>query len=158
MKKRIKAVTIMMLVVMFFISGCISNTDKASIYYDDSKIAKQGDSYSYVGVIRLVVNSSIEIKFNSFSGKSSIYKIEATETDTLSLQVKTKQEAGNLKICLVDSNANVITLWENASDETLTFVVSAGKSTIVMVGDSAKGKVAYSFVDKGNSSRISVID
>ncbi|MEA5017195.1 MAG: hypothetical protein VB009_00580 [Erysipelotrichaceae bacterium] len=158
MRKRIKVITIMMLVVMFFISGCIANTDKTSIYYDDSKIAKQGDSYSYIKVVRLVVNSSVEIKFNSFTGKNSIYKIEAAETDTISLYVKVKQESGNLKICLVDSNANVITLWENASDETLTFTVNAGENTIIMVGDDAKAEIAYSFIDKGNSAKINVID
>lgn len=150
-KKVTTAVVVFSILVLM--SGCTSRSfDKKSIYEDTTKIAEQGDSFSFVGATSEVKDLSIDLKFKRFAGKQSIYLIDASETDTVSLSIEPTLEKGKLKICLRDSDSNVTTLWENGMEETIAFTIPKGESTILMVGEDAKGAFIFKFADQGKSA------
>lgn len=159
MNSRIRLMVILVLSLTLILGGCASTwREKSSIYEDTSKIAEQGDSFSFVGMTSEVKELSINLKFERFAGKQSIYLIDAPEVDTLSLSIEPILEKGQFKLCLRDSDSNVTTLWENGKDETIAFTIPKGENSILMVGDDAKGAFKFSVVDSGQCAIVVATD
>ncbi|WP_147532992.1 hypothetical protein [Bacillus marasmi] len=133
-----------LLTVLF---GC--GTDKGEIYDSDLEIAKEGDSYTFVGRIGNQRKNQVDFRFKKFSGMQSQWLIEAKENSEIKLRYDTEIEKGDFKIVLVTPKQEVTNIAQNTSKGNYKVKTSKGKYRIKIVGRNAKGKIKMDLETKG---------
>jgi len=133
---------IILLPIVVLITSC-SNFDsyQNSIYNDNVKISKQGDSYSFKDRLGVIEDNNISLTFNNFSGKQTIWEINAEEQSTFDFEVKIKTSKGEFKVCLISENNDVIIVAEGVFDGTIPINIQKGRSYIAIVGRSTDGEI-----------------
>jgi hypothetical protein len=101
-KKWLVLVVFTLLTALF---GC--SMDKGELYDRDKEIAKEGDSYTFVGRIGNENKELIEFSFKKFSGVQTQWLIEAKENSEIELKYDTKIEKGDFKIVFVTPKQEV---------------------------------------------------
>lgn len=117
------------------------NGYQMSIYNDDAKIAKQGDSYTFANCVGDTDNTGASLEFSGFSGKQTLWEIETDSEGALTLDADVALKSGEFKLCLVDPDGAITVLSEGEAVGEIPVAVAEGVSHIVMVGSSAKGQL-----------------
>jgi len=143
MKTRKYIILILLTVIFAAVSGCGDIKEyQRSIYDDDSLIAKQADSYYYEKRVGNNYNDKADISFKTFIGKDTLITINADGEKQVSVKTVINVEAGEFKLCLVEPDDNVVTLYETDIDETVTLNLKDGKNRFIIVGRDAKGSIS----------------
>lgn len=139
--------------VMLFFAGC-SNIDsyQNSIYNDNMKISKQGDSFSFKDRIGTIEDNSLSLTFNAFYGKQTIWQLDSKEHSSIDLDIKVKVTNGKFKICLINNNKEVTVIAEGSKDEIISINVPTGNNYIAILGRNAAGEVNATISNKVNVS------
>ena len=143
MKNRLPVVLpICLLLVVMAVSGCskISAYQK-SIYDDDTKIAAKADSYSFVKRTGKFYDDTLSIRFSSFTGKQTLWEMNAKEDGEVSLDYRVTLTSGKFKICFITAEKEVITLTEATRSGTKSLSALKGKSYLSIVGNGADGSL-----------------
>lgn len=129
------------------LGGCSNSiTDMQSKGYDDdSVLADESCSYTYIEKLGNVTSDSVDLQFKGFTGNDYVWYLTADETSEFSLDYSFDVEKGNFKIIEITPDNKVITLWENTDDAstegTLNIDVEEGTSLIKMVGKKTNGDI-----------------
>lgn len=145
MKFKIKillGICLMLLLCTF--SGCTLDTGKADIYDNNEKIAKDGDSYSYVGRNESGSKNEITVKYGKFSGSDTIWNIESEGQSEITIKYDSKVESGDFKGVLISPEKKVEDILVGTETGERTIKLTEGKYRFKFVGNKAKGKIEIS--------------
>lgn len=137
--------------------GCNGNVYQKSIYTNDKKIAKEGDSFSFLVRNGCTTKEEADIKFTSFDGDQTLWAIDAEKEGTVHLNFNSSLKSGKFKVVLITPDNEVISVFEEGKNSKDEFKIKKGKSRIKIVGSGAKGAINLSLkIDKNMS--VEVID
>lgn len=126
-------------------SGCAKiSAYQKSIYDDDTKIAARADSYSFVKRTGNFHDDTLSINFKGFSGKQTLWEINAKEDGEVSMDYRATLMSGKLKTCLITTEKEVVMITEATRSGTKSLSVHKGKSYITIVGNGADGSIEIS--------------
>lgn len=156
MNKIIKMLFLCMgLFLVVFISACSNlNSYQRSIYHDEKKISKVGDSYTYKSKIGNVKIDELSFEIKGFYGKDTVWEMIAEEECTIDLVVSTSFKSGKFKLCLVSQYGVVSTIFEGSQEGTFSVQLATGTSRILMVGSNANGSITVDL--SGDVSKLPV--
>ncbi|HEY9062922.1 MAG TPA: hypothetical protein VIO64_20860 [Pseudobacteroides sp.] len=160
MKKNLKSVYLIGLILFISIAfyGCAGPTDyQKSIYNDDSKISKDGDSYFSINRSEISSKNTIEMRFGKFYGSQTIRLIEASKEGTISVSFKSEVSRGKIKCVLITPDKKVTNIFEQEDEGTVDLKVHKGKNLIKVVGYDAKAKFNLE-VSTSDKMRIQEVD
>src|SRR5690554_3724397 len=96
------ALGILVILAVIMITSCSSVADdQNSIFYDDSKIVKQADSYTYLTQTGKRTEKETNTKFTSFSGMDTIYKIKSDGENEIVFAFESVIEDGEFKVVVI---------------------------------------------------------
>lgn len=149
------AVRTLMLAVLLFtlllplllaIAGCSSVSDEQKRIYDDnSRIARQGDTYFFKSRVGNSDNRGMAITFSEFNGKQTVWTLQSGSSTTVDLAADANIAGGRFKVCLVSPSREVTPIFEGSHKGPVKLTVPAGKSEVVLVGQSARGELAIAW-------------
>lgn len=160
MKKNLKSIYLigLMLIISIAFYGCAGPTDyQKSIYNDESKISKDGDSYYSINRYDISSKNTIEMKFGKFYGSQTIRLIESSKEGTISVSFKSEVSRGKIKCVLITPDKKVTNIFEQDDEGTTDLKVQKGKNLIKVVGFDAKAKFSLE-VSLADNMRIQVVD
>jgi len=133
------------LILVLVLAGCARiHAYQKSMYGDNSKIANQGDSYTFRDRIGSVKENNLSLTFNGFYGKQSIWRLDAVEDGSVDLDIKITMKTGMFKLCLINNENKVSLIAEGLSINKLSVPIKKGRSYLVIVGNNADGEVRAS--------------
>lgn len=155
-KKSLILVGVLLLTLL--LSACSSNGDKKGIYNDNSKIIKEGDSYTYKERKGETTENGCNIEFSSFSGMETIWSIEALKEDKITINFNSKVNKGDFKLVLITTDNEVINILENTQEGNSEVTIKEGKSRIKFVGKATSGSCEISILSKDEDIKIAAVD
>lgn len=145
LKLKVKVLLEMCLILLLCIfSGCTLDTGKVDIYNNNEKIARDGDSYSYVGRSESGSKNDITVKYGKFSGAETVWNIESVGESEIIIKYDSNVESGDFKGVLINSEKNVEDILEGTEAGEKTIKLTEGKYRFKFVGNKAKGKIEIS--------------
>lgn len=147
-------VLLSLLSILLIIIGCtLTDPYKKGVYNDNSKIAREADSYSFANRLGRTLGNRLDIGFSDFYGKQTIWEIVAAEDIVLEMDIKA-EISGRFKICLVSPSKEVSVISEGSLSEKISFIVPKGTSSVTIVGNDASGQVQITI---GFNPRVAII-
>ncbi len=137
---------ILTLTLLLAMAGCSSVSDEQKRIYDDnSRIARQGDTYFFKSRVGNSDNRGLAITFSEFNGKQTVWTLQSGSGTTVDLVADANIAGGRFKVCLVSPSREVTAIFEGAHKGPVKLTVPAGKSEVVLVGQSARGELAIAW-------------
>ncbi len=137
-----------LLFLLVTFSGCTLDTGKADIYNNNEKIARDGDSYSYVGRNESGSKNEITVKYGKFSGAETIWTIESEGNSEVTIKYDSKVESGDFKGVLINPQKHIEDILVGTESGEKTIKLTEGKYRFKFVGDKAKGEIEISIEDE----------
>lgn len=152
--KKNKALILIPLAVVLSITilGCQGNAYQKSIYNSDSRIAKDGDSFTFLVSKENTTNEESNLEFKGFDGDETIWTINAKEEGTVHIKFKSEIKSGKFKVVLISPDNKVTNIFEEGKDYKDEVKVKKGKNRIKIVGSNAKGSIDMSLKADKNIS------
>lgn len=143
-KKLIWILGALIFVIAGFIIGNTFTTANSqdSIYDDASRIAEQGDSYSYIGRVGQVNDNNTKLSF-SLSGMETLWSIKAKDDTALHIEYSSKIDSGKCKLVLIDPAGNINLVFEGSAEGQISHSLNDGEYRLKIVGKSAKGQIDF---------------
>ena len=142
-----KRISILFLLVSICMVGLLSGCN-TSAYNNKNAIIADEDSYTYrKSNDEGSTDSSLNREFAGFSGKDTIWTLEAETKTDISINLSTDLEKGKFKVLLVTNNDDIEILLEGEGTKDETIEIEAGTPRIIIVGDDASGICQISFDD-----------
>ncbi len=135
---------ICLILLLCSFSGCTLDTGKADVYDNNEKIAKDGDSYSYVGRNESGSKNEITVKYGKFSGADTIWNIESEGQSEITIKYDSKVESGDFTGVLISPEKQVEDILVGTKTGERTIKLIEGKYRFKFVGNKAKGKIEIS--------------
>ncbi len=132
------------MLLLYTFSGCTLDTGKADIYDNNERIAKDGDSYSYVGRNESGSKNEITVKYGKFSGSDTVWNIESEGQSEITIKYNSKVETGDFKGVLISPEKQVEDILVGTETGERTIKLTEGKYRFKFVGNKAKGKIEIS--------------
>ncbi|WP_178023947.1 hypothetical protein [uncultured Paenibacillus sp.] len=124
------------------LSGCSLATERQKQLYDDeSELAQEGDTFTYVKRVGVTNNESSSVSFSSFYGMETIWIIHVSAKGQVTFLNKQEIDGGRFKLVAIGPGRQVTTLAEGNSEGKMEMKVGPGTYRIKFVGNNAKGKV-----------------
>ena len=142
--------SIMLIGCLFISSSCGISTYQKSLYNDNSKIIKQGDSYSFLKRAENTYNNKTSVKFGTFYGMETIWTIDAKSEGNIKINYKTQIKGGKFKIVFITPENEIKTICEGTQNGSILIKAEMGKSRIKIVGNETKGECELSIFPDGN--------
>jgi hypothetical protein len=134
-------ISLLLISLMLYLTGCSVSDYQKSIYDDDSKIASQADSYNFRSRSGNTSNEKTEVKFGAFYGADTLWTINANKDSVLTVEYDVKLEKGDFKVVLIDPDNKIIAIVSGQKAGEQEVKVKSGNSRIKIVGKNAKGQV-----------------
>ena len=122
----------------------INNRIQENPYSDETRIAQDGDSYSYMSRVGKTENEKTEhvnIEYKRFSGIETLWVTSCTEDTDLELLCYSEVGKGDFKVVLVDEFKRVHTLIEGQSENFIRIPVIEGVYKVKIIGYKASGVI-----------------
>lgn len=137
-----RMLVIIVILTAIIITGCSSAARyQDSIFDDEEKIISDGDSYTYKQRIGNNSKDKLDIKYTSFSGMETIYKITTKEESEITFDFESEVEKGDFKAVLIMPDDQVINIINGAQEGNETLQLKEGTSRLKLVGSKAKGHI-----------------
>lgn len=129
-------------VLLTVLGGCNPATERQKRLYDDeSELAQEGDTFTYVKRASTTNNGSTTISFSSFYGMETIWLIHASAEGKVTFLHRQELDDGRFKLVAIGPERQVTTLAEGNSEGKMELTVRPGTYRIKFVGNNAKGRV-----------------
>ena len=133
----------LVILVVMNIAACNSVVKyQSSIFHDESKIVREADSYTYGSRTSNSRGNEYDIKFASFSGMETIYRIESDGENDVIVAFEAIVQEGEFKVVLITPDDEVINIVNGTDEGNQTIKIKEGVSRIKLVGKKAKGEVS----------------
>jgi len=136
-------VTLVIILCLGIVSGCVETNPSKTLYNDTSKIAEQADSCTFIESIGTKENGDniLEIKYYGFYGMKTIWQINAESTGKISIKYDSVVKSGKFKLVLITPKNKVITIFEQSKQGNYDAILQKGQYRIKIVGKNAKGNI-----------------
>ncbi len=141
------AVVFLLLIFASMLLGC--GMDKGNVYDSDKEIAKEGDSYTFVGRSGNESKNRIDVSFRKFAGVQTLWLIEAKEDGVIELDYDNEITKGDFKLVVVTPEGEVDNVAEQTNKGSYKVTTSKGKYRIKIVGRTATGEFEMDLETKG---------
>lgn len=141
---------IMLISCLFILSSCGISAYQKNLYNDNSKIIKQGDSYSFIKRVSNTNNKKTDIKFGTFYGMETLWTVNTKNYGNLKINYKTQISRGKFKILFISPDNEIKTICENTQNGSIVIKAEKGKSRIKIVGNDAKGECEIALIPDDN--------
>jgi len=133
------------------ISGCEVSEEKKSIYYDNSKITQDGDSFTYKTRIGTKESSEhSKVKYSGFYGADTIWTIESKENSEITFKYNSEVNSGEFKAVLINPKKEIENIITGNEQGEKTIKITEGEYVFKFVGDEAKGEAEIFISKNGN--------
>ena len=155
-RKRAKRNALMLgLVGMVMLTGCTTVREtmgQLQIYGNNELIAQSGDRYSYNFREGESHSEGTELGFKQFTGKHTLWTVDAPENSQLTLDLDLGIDNGKCKLVHVMPGGDVVKLADAKSGAgVITVELPEGENTIKLIGKKAYGNLKVEFSDKGTA-------
>ncbi|WP_068787053.1 hypothetical protein [Paenibacillus phocaensis] len=128
--------------LLIVLNGCSLATERQKQLYDnESEIAKEGDTFTYVKRVGVTNNASNSVSFSSFYGMETIWRIQTSTEGQVNFLHQQEIDGGRFKLVAIGPDLQVTTLAEGTSEGKMELKVRPGTYRIKFVGSNAKGRV-----------------
>ena len=100
----------LVILVVINIAACNLWLVPKSIFHDESKIVREADSYTYGSRTGNGRGNEYDIKFTSFSGMETIYRIKSDRENDVIVDFEAIVEDGEFKVVLITWMMRLLTL------------------------------------------------
>ncbi len=140
--KKLKAIVLLFLILVLtsLTTACSISAYQKSIYYDDSMIAQDIDSYIFTSQVGSTTHNESNMKYRNFIGMDTIWVIESDGDGSFTIEYDTNVNKGELKIVLITPDNEVRNILEQGQTGTIKMKVPRGKSRIKAVGNETEGE------------------
>jgi hypothetical protein len=136
---------------------CRSFGHDPALFDDESFIAAEADSYSYVRRTLEWTADGFSLGFSGFSGKDTIWLIDAEPGCTIPLELSLGEDIrGSFKICVVSPEGRVTTVADPGGSVSIELPLSAGRHRFTLVGYLASGSISVRVPDGLTTTRYAV--
>ena len=149
---------ILVMLAIMINAGCssvVSHQD--SIFDNDSKIIAQGDSHTYKSRLGNITDKETEIKFNSFSGSDTIYRIISDGESDAIFNFSSISDKGDFKVVLITADDEIINIVNGRGEGSESISIEDGTSRVKLIGKKAKGEIKLK-IESGENVDIKVVD
>ncbi|NLC45119.1 MAG: hypothetical protein GX783_12670 [Clostridiales bacterium] len=149
---------ILVMLAIMINAGCssvVSHQD--SIFDNDSKIIAQGDSHTYKSRLGNIADKETEIKFNSFSGSDTIYRIISDGESDAIFNFSSISDKGDFKVVLITADDEIINIVNGTGEGSESISIEDGTSRVKLIGKKAKGEIKLK-IESGENVDIKVVD
>lgn len=143
--------------VAVVITGCSPVTNhhrivdyQKNVFDDENKIVVQGDSYTYSTKKGKCIGNEADLKFASFSGMDTIFKITSDGQNDVVINFEAVITKGDFKVVLITPDDEVINILHGTKKGSETIALKEGTSRIKLVGKNANGKIRIKIVSEEN--------
>lgn len=140
----------MLISCLFISSSCGISEYQKNLYNDNSKIIKQGDSYSFLKRAGNTYNNKTSVKFGTFNGMETLWTVNTKNEGNIKINYKTQISRGKFKIVFITPEDEIKTICENTQNGSIVIKTKKGKSRIKIVGNDAKGECELSLAPDSN--------
>lgn len=124
------------------LGGCSLATERQKQLYDnESELAQEGDTFTYVKRVSSTNNESSTFSFSSFYGMETIWTIHVSAKGQVTFLHRQEIDGGRFKLVAIGPDDQVTTLAEGNSEGKMELKVRPGTYRIRFVGNNAKGRV-----------------
>lgn len=129
---------------LIMLSSCGNiNENKQSIYDDDGKIVRSGDSYNYVKKSENSTKYKVGMTFGTFNGMDTLWRLESEGDASFTIEYDSEIDKGKFKCVLISPDDEVINIFEQSEEGIKTYKLLEGTSRIKIVGNNAGGAIAF---------------
>lgn len=149
---------ILVMLAIMINAGCssvVSHQD--SIFGNDSKIIAEGDSHTYKSRLGNITDKGTEIKFNSFSGSDTIYRIISDGESDAIFNFSSISDKGDFKVVLITADDEIINIVNGTGEGSESISIEDGTSRVKLIGKKAKGEIKLK-IESGENVDIKVVD
>ena len=135
------------LLFVITMTGCAAGEDKLNLFDDDTRIAQEGDSYTFVNRVGLDGSYSanqVNFKYGGFSGIQTIWMLDVNEDTAVTIDVNSRVESGEFKAVLVTPTKRVKTVISGDQQVLKSLSLIPGKYAFKVAGHNANGQVKIS--------------
>lgn len=133
----------LVILVVINIAACNSVVKyQNSIFHDKSKIVREADSYTYGSRTSNSRGNEYDIKFASFSGMETIYRIKSDRENDVIVDFEAIVEDGEFKVVLITPDDEIINIVNGTDEGNETIKIKEGVSHIKLAGKKAKGNIS----------------
>jgi hypothetical protein len=137
-----KLLIIIILLLSVIIAGCSPSVRyQNSIFDDEEKIIANRDSFTYRHRIGNNSEDELDLKYASFSGIETVYKITTEEKNNVTFDFESEVEKGDFKVVLITPDSQVVDIIHGTHEGSETIPIKEGISKIKLVGKRAKGHI-----------------
>lgn len=149
---------IFIVLTIMIITSCSSVVNyQNSIFQDENKIVENVDSYTYRSRIGKSRGNKYDVKFASFSGMDTIYKIKSDGENDVVFAFESVIEDGEFKVVLITPDDEIINLVNGTKEGNERIKIKEGVNRIKLVGKKAKGEIKLK-IDSGEDIAIKRVD
>lgn len=149
---------ILVMVAMVTIIGCSPIVDyQNSIFNDEDKIVKDSDSHTYSVRQGKSKGNETDIKFTSFSGTDTIFKITSDTESAIVFNFESIVDKGDFKVVLITPDDEIVEIVNGEKEGSETIKLKEGISRVKLVGRKSKGQIKMD-IDAGEEIKIKAID
>ena len=134
--------------LVLVLSACGNST-----YNDRSLILSDEDSYTYQKCVDTgSTDTSLKREFQGFTGKDTVWMLDAAEDASVSLDISADLSRGKFKVLLVSEDNDITTLLEGDYTQSTSVDLENGAARIILVGDHASGSCEITLRETNNVS------
>lgn len=154
-RKRAKRKTVLLglvgMVLLIVLTGCSTVRETMAqlrIYGSNEQIAENGDNYTYKTREGIADASGAALDFRQFTGKHTLWTVNASEDSTVTLNLDLGVKNGKCKVVHVLPSGEVVKLADGKlAGDSVTLDLPAGQNVIKLVGKKAYGSLKAEFGD-----------
>lgn len=148
MKIKNTLIYIFLVILAISIGTSCNHYQKKDIFDNNSRIVREGDSYSYKDRIGEIDSSSMDLDISGFYGCDTIWYIESNGDNSISLDYNVELIKGRLKLVIISPENKIIKSINKTGSYDINLI--EGTSRVKIVGDNAKGTINTSIKYENN--------
>lgn len=148
---------ILVMATIVTIIGCSPVVDYQNSISNDDKIVKDSDSHTYLVRHGKSKGNETDIKFTSFSGTDTIFKITSDTETAIVFNFESIVDKGDFKVVLITPEDEIVEIVNGEQGGSETIQLKEGKSRVKLVGRKAKGQIKMN-IEAGEDIKIKAID
>lgn len=139
------------LLLIVAMTGCaVIGQDKLNLFDDESKIAQDGDSYTFVnrqGLDDSDAENQVGVRYDGFTGDQTLWTLDVKEDTTAAFDIDSQIDRGEFKAVLVTPDQRVVIVASGNQQGLKSLSLTQGRYAFKIVGRKAGGQIKISIQD-----------
>lgn len=124
------------------ITNTVADSKQKAMYDNNSYIAQQGDTYTYMTSIgHSEQKDTLDMTYQRFYGSETIWTLNASKPGEIRIKYDSKVKEGRFKAVLISPSKNVLTIVNANKVGNYKYTLQEGEYRIKIIGDNAYGNI-----------------